>query len=83
VEVPIILLRNLNPSEGLCNGTRLIYRDLHSKVIDAEIITGPHIGRRVFISRISLTPSDTNLPFILNQRQFLVRVAFFMMVNKS
>src|SRR5579883_298680 len=22
--IPIILLRNLNPSEGLCNGTRLI-----------------------------------------------------------
>ena len=28
VGVPIILLRNLNPSEGLCNGTRLIVRDL-------------------------------------------------------
>jgi ATP-dependent DNA helicase PIF1 len=49
VGVPIILLRNLNPSEGLCNGTRLIVRDLQSKVIDAEIITGAHIGKRVFI----------------------------------
>ncbi|CAG8690521.1 17197_t:CDS:2, partial [Rhizophagus irregularis] len=27
VRVPIIFLRNLNPS-GLCNGTRLIIRDL-------------------------------------------------------
>ena len=25
---PIMLLRNLNPAEGLCNGTRLICRDL-------------------------------------------------------
>ena len=65
VGVPIMLLRNLNPSEGLCNGTRLICRGLHNKVIDAEIITGPHVGSRVFIPRILLTPSDSNLPFVL------------------
>ena len=83
VGVPIILLRNLNPSEGLCNGTRLICRGLYSKVIDAEVITGPQVGRRIFIPRISLTPSDTNLPFVLRRRQFPIRVAFSMTVNKS
>src|SRR2546425_12911296 len=55
IGVPIILLRNLNPSEGLCNGTRLIVRDLQSKVIDAEIITGTHIGKRDFIISASIT----------------------------
>ncbi|GBC03412.1 hypothetical protein RclHR1_05100008 [Rhizophagus clarus] len=49
IGIPIILLRNLNSSEGLCNGTRLIIRELQHKVIDAEIITGSHIGKRVFI----------------------------------
>ena len=78
-----MLVQNLNPSQGLCNGTRLICRGLYSKVIDAEIMTGPHIGSRVFIPRISLTPSDTNLPFILKRRQFPIRVAFSMTVNKS
>ena len=63
--VLIILLRNLNLSEGFCNRTRLIYKGLQSKVIDVEIITGPHIGRYVFIPRITLTLSDNNLPFIL------------------
>jgi ATP-dependent DNA helicase PIF1 len=81
--VPIILLRNLNPSEGLCNGTRLICHGFQSKVIDAEIITGSHIGKRVFIPRITLTPSETKLPFILNRRQFPIRIAFAMTINKS
>jgi ATP-dependent DNA helicase PIF1 len=83
IGIPIILLRNLNPSEGLCNGTRLICRSLQNKVIDAQIITGSHVGRRVFIPRITLTPSDANLPFVLNRRQFPVRVAFSMTINKS
>ena len=81
--VPIILLKNLNPSEGLCNGTRLICRAFQSRVIDAEIIIGSHIGKRVFISRITLTASDSKLPFILNRRQFPVRLAFAMTINKS
>ncbi|XP_027169453.1 uncharacterized protein LOC113769184 [Coffea eugenioides] len=34
---PIILLRNLNPTEGLCNGTRLICRSLKQHVLCAEI----------------------------------------------
>ncbi|GJV27623.1 DNA helicase [Tanacetum coccineum] len=40
VGAPIILLRNLNISGGLCNGTRLIVTQLLSKVIEARIITG-------------------------------------------
>ena len=35
VGVPIILLRNLNPSEDLCNETRLICHSLQNKMIDA------------------------------------------------
>ena len=78
-----MLLWNLNPSKGLCNETRLICRGLYSKVIDTEIITGSHVSNHVFIPRISLSPSNTSLPFILKQRQFPVRVAFSMTVNKA
>ncbi|GBO29962.1 hypothetical protein AVEN_99258-1 [Araneus ventricosus] len=59
----IMLLRNLNPSAGLCNGTRLIIRKLMPNVIDAEILTGHTKGSRAFIPRITLSPSDSNLPF--------------------
>ncbi|XP_062118748.1 uncharacterized protein LOC133832419 [Humulus lupulus] len=37
---PIMLLRNINPSEGLCNGTRLICRAFDKNIIDAEIAVG-------------------------------------------
>ncbi|GBN89555.1 hypothetical protein AVEN_161922-1 [Araneus ventricosus] len=53
----IMLLRNLNPSAGLCNGTRLIIRKLMPNVIDAEILTGHTKGSRAFIPRITLSPS--------------------------
>jgi len=83
VGAPIMLLRNINPAEGLCNGTRLIVKQLQRSVIDAEIITGSHIGQRVFIPRIRMAPSDTDLPFQLIRRQFPIRLAFAMTINKA
>ncbi|XP_042756598.1 uncharacterized protein LOC111896242 [Lactuca sativa] len=51
---PVILLRNIDPSNGLCNGTRLICRTFQRNVIDAEIVVGQHAGKRVFLPRIPL-----------------------------
>ncbi|KAG5529135.1 hypothetical protein RHGRI_029716 [Rhododendron griersonianum] len=34
---PILLLRNINPSKGLCNGKRLICREFQKHIISAEI----------------------------------------------
>ncbi len=83
VGVPILLLRNLNQSIGLCNGTRLIVKRLGQRVIEAEIITGNNVGKRVFIPHIIMSPFGTNWPFVLCHRQFLVRVAFVITINKS
>lgn len=81
--MPFILLRNMDGSIGLVNGTRLIVRGLHRNVIDAEILTGSNVGGRVFIPRITLMPSDTDLPFQLSRRQFPILPAFGMTINKS
>jgi ATP-dependent DNA helicase PIF1 len=83
VGVPILLLRNLNQSIRLCNGTRLIVKRLGQHVIEAEIITGNNVDKRVFIPRIIMSPSGTDWPFVLCRRQFLVRVAFAMTINKN
>lgn len=79
---PIILLRNM--TTGLANGTRLIVIKLMDSHIEAEVVTGPAKGQRTFIPRLAITPSDTeSLPFTLCRRQFPVRPAFAMTINKS
>ncbi|KAK1559467.1 hypothetical protein Q3G72_014806 [Acer saccharum] len=83
IGIPIILLRNINPSVGLCNGTRLIVTQLAPLVIEGKIITGSNIGTKVFIPRIIMTSSDPKWPFVLRRRQFPVRPSFSMTINKS
>jgi ATP-dependent DNA helicase PIF1 len=78
-----MLLRNLNQSSGLCNGTRLIVTALGDKIIEAKIMTGSHKGNTVYIPRICLTLKNTKLPFILERRQFPVKVCYAMTINKS
>ena len=52
---PIVtLLRNLNVHQGLCNGTRLIVRQLHSHTIDCEVETGLNKGNQVLIPMNSI-----------------------------
>nr|KAJ0226406.1 hypothetical protein LSAT_V11C100043980 [Lactuca sativa] len=41
---PIMLLRNMNQKERLCNGTRLIVSQLLPTIIEATIMTGTYIG---------------------------------------
>ncbi|KAM6547757.1 hypothetical protein CsatB_019433 [Cannabis sativa] len=81
---PIMLLRNINPSDGLCNGTRLICRAFEPNVIDAEIVVGHHRGKRVFIPRIPFLHNvDENSGFPFKRTQFPIRLSFAMTINKS
>lgn len=80
---PIILLRNLNPKKGLCNGTRLIVNRCYSFLIEAVIITGNRTGQTVYIPRITMTPADKTYPFLLKRKQFPVALCYAMTINKS
>ena len=84
LDCPIILLRNLNQHEGLCNGTRMVITAMAERVIEAQILTGTHAGRKAFIPRISLdTSTSAGLGFILRRRQLPIRLAFSMSINKA
>eukprot|EP00794_Sanderia_malayensis_P001764 gene1764-biopygen1612 len=83
VGATIILLRNINPAKGLCNGTRLIVRDLKRHVITAEIITTQNKGQYVMLPRITLTCQDSSLPISIARKQFPVRLAYCLTINKA
>lgn len=83
VGVPIMLLRNLNPKKGLCNGTRLIVTRCYRILIEALIITGNKSGEKTYIPGICMSPADKTMPFVLKRKQFPIAVCYAMTINKS
>ncbi|CAN6979834.1 unnamed protein product [Brassica oleracea var. botrytis] len=73
---PVMVLRNIEPSAGLMNGTRLQITQLMDFMVQARIITGEKVGKLVDIPRLLITPSDTRLPFKMRRRQLPLAVAF-------
>ncbi|XP_076949283.1 uncharacterized protein LOC143621878 [Bidens hawaiensis] len=69
VGVPVMLLRNIDPKSGLCNGTQLKVVSLGNRVIQVEIISGSNIGERHYIPRITLIPTNKKLHIKLQRRQ--------------
>ena len=75
-----MLIRNID-APRLCNGTRLIVKQLLRHVIQATILTGCAKGEDVFIPRIPIIPSDGIVPF--RRIQFPVKLCFAMTINKA
>ena len=83
VGTPIILLRNLDPKRGLCNGTRLVITKLGVRCIEAVVLSGEFSGLSTLLPRISLSSTPGDLPFILTRKQFPIRLSLAITINKS
>lgn len=81
--VPVMLLRNIDISSGLCNRARLRIFHLGRHVIGAQVISGAHSGEKAFIQRMNLIPSDSSSSVIFQRRQFPLSLCFAMTINKS
>ena len=81
VGAPVMLLRNLQC--GLVNGTRMIVRRMHGKVLECEIMVGKRKGEIIFIPRIPMYDRSNEYPWTMIRVQFPIRVCFSMSIHKS
>ncbi|KEH25604.1 PIF1-like helicase [Medicago truncatula] len=75
--IKIMLMRNIDQVNGLCNGTRLTITHLGKTTIVATVITLKRESTRVFIPWMNLILSDPGLPFKF-RRQSLSRVGVYL-----
>ena len=78
-----MLLRNLQPLQGQCNGTKYIVTVLHDNIIEAVVAGGSYKGNKLFIPRIPIKPTDGTFPFDMTRRQFPLRPCFAITSNKA
>ncbi|XP_074326808.1 uncharacterized protein LOC141664753 [Apium graveolens] len=83
LKVGVILMRNLNQTIGLCNGTKMIVTKYLKFCVECEVICGTFVGLKYFIPRMKLSLSDTKMPFILVRKQMPLQICYAMTINKS
>ena len=66
---PVILLRNLDSGERLCNGTRMVVLNVRRKMLQCRIISKDRRfkGKVVLIPRIKLSSNIETLPVLLKR----------------
>ena len=78
----VILLKNLNVSRGLCNGTRMIIVNMGERIIECKVVTGAAKGETIFVNRM-FCESNQNMPITLVRRQFPLCLAYALSIDKS
>lgn len=68
IGVHLILIRNLSPKQGMCNGTRLRLLGISRNCLQVAILGSKWDGEIRLLPRIKLTTTDEDLPFILESK---------------
>ena len=83
VGAPIILLRDMHKQSGFVEGARLVVQNIQSRVMQAMIISGSHLGKVALIPRLTMSSTNDDQPFSLRRIQFPIRVAFTMSIDQA
>jgi len=62
VGVQLMLLRNIDQSLGMCNGTRLMITKMEKYFLKSKVISRSNINQKVYIPRLSLNQSNKIIP---------------------
>jgi len=79
----VILLKNIDPANGLYNGTKLIIWEFSKEYHRHKICVGTMCWKAVFLPRIPLCLSnDEMFSFQFKRKQFSIRLGFMMIIYK-
>jgi ATP-dependent DNA helicase PIF1 len=71
----------MNIQQGLCNGTRMLIKEMRPNLVVCKILEGDHAVELAYIPRFTLC-CDEEYPFSLQRHQFPFVLAFAMTNNK-
>jgi len=65
-----MLLHNIQQALGLRDGMRMTITQLGNKYMEAKLITGAHVGRKLYTpgTRVIMSSSDSKWQFVLKRR---------------
>lgn len=76
----VMLMKNLNPSAGLCNGTRMVVEAVTDLNLSCRLLSNNTL---VNIPRCKTTVDKKKAPFEFERTQFPVCLAYSITINKS
>ena len=78
IRCPVMVLQNLQPHEGVSNGSRRIVSCINTRILKVQLFN----GATVLVLRIKLISTDLDIPFKLCCLQFPISLLFAMTINK-
>ncbi|SAM01481.1 hypothetical protein [Absidia glauca] len=82
VGMPLTIVRNIDVSNGLCNGTKVYVTKLLRYSVIVRQYNNP-AAHECFLPRITFVTDEGEYPFRLRRRQLPVRPAFAMTIHKA
>jgi len=79
----VLLLLDLDPKNGLSNGSRLEVTRCFEHIIEVQVINGPFAGDRHILHRYVMAESEHNIAIRIKRVQFPIRLAYALTIKKS